>query len=370
MAGLLLLSTDIRAADDLRNGKHDEPATAAFPKRDATSDPLLLLLRAPVIHRELGLQQGQIESIEKVIGEVDEPLWRLRDVQFLNAENSKKAWQLIDQVDLKLGGILERDQQARFRQLLIQARGFDALLTTEVIKGLNLSTDQVRQIAGVFEETRKETQRLQKESAGKAEKLLTSQRKKIVALLTDAQKRQFQNLAGDSYDFGRLPRRFARAPEIRGVEDWINSAPLSLAELRGKVVALHFFTFSCINCVHNQPAYKDWYGRFSGQDVVVLGIQTPEGDGDRIVDNIRKALQQQEIKYPVAIDNRKENWTTWANNMWPAVYLIDKQGYVRYWWYGELNWQGAQGEKLFCKRISDLLAETDEPSRRVDGGKG
>ena len=194
---------------------------------------------------------------------------------------------------------------------------------------------------------------------------MTAQRKKVVALLTDAQKRQFQKLAGDSYDFGHVPQRFARAPEVRGVDDWINSAPLSLAELRGKVVALHFFTFGCINCIHNQPAYKDWHERFSAQDVVLFGIHTPEGESDRKLENIRKAIQEQGIKYPVAVDNQKDNWTAWANHTWPAVYLIDKEGYVRYWWYGELNWQGAQGEKLFRERIAELLAETNEPSRGV-----
>ena len=137
------------------------------------------------------------------------------------------------------------------------------------------------------------------------------------------------------------------APEIRGVDEWINSAPLTLADLRGKVVALHFFTFGCINCVHNQPAYKDWHERFSGKGAVVLGIQTPEGDGDRKLESIRKAIQDQGIAYPVAVDNAKENWNAWANHMWPSVYLIDKEGYVRWWWYGELNWQGAQGEKLY-----------------------
>jgi methionine-R-sulfoxide reductase len=331
----------------------------------------LVLLRAAVIRQELGLQERQIESLEQAIGEVDGPLWRLRDGQFLSAENSKKAWQLIDQVEPKLGGTLSREQHTRLRQLAVQARGLEALLSADVIAGLSLSPDQVRQIGEICEETRKETQRRKKELAWKAEEdsgrqvetFMATQRKKVVALLSDVQKRQFQKLAGDSYDFRYVPRRFVRAPEVRGVDQWINSAPLRLAELRGKVVVLHFFTFGCINCLHNQPAYRDWHERFSRQGAVLLGIHTPEGEDDRKVEKIQSALREQGIVYPVAIDNGKENWTAWANHTWPSVYLIDKEGYVRYWWYGELNWQGAQGEKLFRERIAALLAETAEPGR-------
>ncbi|MGW8258453.1 MAG: redoxin domain-containing protein, partial [Thermoguttaceae bacterium] len=126
---------------------------------------------------------------------------------------------------------------------------------------------------------------------------------------------------------------------------------------RGKVVVLHFFTFGCINCIHNQPAYRDWHERFSGRSVVILGIHTPEGESDRKLENIRKAIEKQKIAYPVAVDNKKENWNAWANHIWPSVYLIDKEGYVRYWWYGELNWKGAEGEKLYREKIAELLAE-------------
>jgi peroxiredoxin len=250
-------------------------------------------------------------------------------------------------------------------QWTTQARGPYALLFPDVIRALKLSPSQVRQIAEILDATRKESQRAQQDSTEKtdtergkeAAKRLAGQRKKAVGVLSEDQKRRLQRLAGPAYDFSRLPRRFARAPEIRGAEPWINSAPRTLAELRGKVVAFHFFTFGCINCIHNQPAYKDWHDRFSARGAVVLGIHTPEGDGDRNVDRVRKAIQDQGILYAVGVDNGKETWTAWSNHTWPAVYLIDKEGYVRYWWYGELNWRGAQGEKLFREKIADLLAE-------------
>jgi methionine-R-sulfoxide reductase len=368
LAGAVLSSGEIVAEEKSPGDKREETTTAAVVTHDAISDPLMMLLRSPSIRRELGLTETQVASLEQTLHDADETLWRLRDAQFLNAENSKKAWQLIDQVELKLGGILNREQQIRFQQLVVQGRGRDALLSANVIEAIRLSSDQVQKVSAVFAETQKATQRLKKESLSKvdadgqqgAEKLLAAQQKKVFAVLTEEQKRRFQKLAGNPYDFGKIPRRYARAPEIRGVDGWVNTAPLTLAKLRGKVVVVHFFTFGCINCVHNQPACKDWHDRFSRQGVVVVGVHTPETAGEKNVESVRNAFRQQGIEYPVAVDNKKENWTAWANNMWPSVYLIDKEGYVRYWWYGELNWQGAGGEKLFRTRIAELLAEGSE----------
>jgi len=365
LGAAFLVAAAVQAGEGSRHEKKDVRATADFARGDATSDPLALLLRAPAIRSELALRQTQVDSLDRLLDGVGEPLWRLRDAQFRDAETSKAAWQLIDRLESSLGDILNREQQTRLRRLLVQARGFHALLSHDVITGLRLAPDRVRQIAEVLEETRKETQRLLREASVKgdvdrsnqAEKLAAAERKKVLALLTDDQKRRWQLLLANHYDFSRLPLRYARAPEVRGVEEWINSTPRTLAELRGKVVVLHFFTFGCINCVHNQPAYKDWHERFSSRGTVVLGIHTPEGESDRNIGSIRKALQDQGIVYPVAVDNKKENWTAWANHTWPSVYLIDKEGYVRYWWYGELNWQGAQGEKLYRKKILELLAE-------------
>jgi peptide-methionine (R)-S-oxide reductase len=154
-----------------------------------------------------------------------------------------------------------------------------------------------------------------------------------------------------------------------GVSEWLNTPPLRLAELRGKVVAVHFFTFGCINCVHNQPAYCDWQERFSDKGLVVLGIHTPEAEHDRNVENVRQAIREQGLEYPIAVDEKKENWGAWANHTWPSVYLIDKEGFVRYWWYGELNWQGAQGEKLFARRIAELLDEESPPTETARKGE-
>lgn len=91
--------------------------------------------------------------------------------------------------------------------------------------------------------------------------------------------------------------------------------------------------------------------------MVVLGIHTPETTSERDVDNLRNAVKDAELDFPVVVDNDKKNWSAWGNSMWPSVYLIDKHGDVRYWWYGELKWQGKDNQLILRKRITELLAE-------------
>lgn len=147
------------------------------------------------------------------------------------------------------------------------------------------------------------------------------------------------------------------APELEKIESWINTEPLALKDLKGKVVVLHFWTFGCINCVRNYPSYIGWHKDFADKGVVVLGVHTPETDGEKVVEKVREKVKQHEIKYPIAVDGAAKTWTAWDNRWWPSTYLIDKEGFVRYRWDGELNWKEVKGEKLMRERIEQLLAE-------------
>jgi peroxiredoxin len=89
-----------------------------------------------------------------------------------------------------------------------------------------------------------------------------------------------------------------------------------------------------------------------------VGVHTPEISRERELDNVRKEAVNAQLMFPILVDTEKKNWDAWGNSMWPSVYLIDKQGYVRYWWYGELNWQGADGEQRMRQRIEELLKES------------
>ena len=127
---------------------------------------------------------------------------------------------------------------------------------------------------------------------------------------------------------GTLPQQAQAAPEFAGIERWFNSAPLTMASLRGRVVLVDFWTFGCVNCLHTVPHVERWHERYRDQGLVVVGVHTPEFGFERSADNLRDALQRLGIRYPVAQDNGYQTWNAWHNRYWPAQYLIDREGRV------------------------------------------
>ncbi len=152
-------------------------------------------------------------------------------------------------------------------------------------------------------------------------------------------------------------KKTAPAPEFRDVTEWINSDPLSMAKLRGKVVLVHFWTNGCYNCVNNYVHYKEWQDRYADQDVIIVGIHAPETKGERDIERIKAQAEKNGLKFPIAVDNDMANWKSWNNRCWPTVYVVDKKGIVRYGWEGELNYQGAKGEETVRKIVDALLRE-------------
>jgi len=148
-----------------------------------------------------------------------------------------------------------------------------------------------------------------------------------------------------------------QAPEPTGISRWINSEPLTLESQRGKVVVLHFWTFGCINCQHNLPYYNQWRKDLAEENVQIVGIHTPETDGEANEGDVVAAVKKLGIEYPVAIDNERATWQAYKNRYWPAIYLIDKSGRVRYRWDGELEYQNAGGDKKVLSIIKRLMAE-------------
>jgi cytochrome c biogenesis protein CcdA/thiol-disulfide isomerase/thioredoxin len=118
------------------------------------------------------------------------------------------------------------------------------------------------------------------------------------------------------------------APEFAGITQWLNSPPLSMASLRGKVVLVDFWTYGCVNCVRTVPQVAQWHERYKDQGLVVVGVHTPEYGFERSTGNVRAALQRLGIRYPVAQDNGYQTWNAWHNRYWPAQYLVDREGRV------------------------------------------
>ncbi|MEK6228758.1 MAG: cytochrome c biogenesis protein DipZ [Actinomycetota bacterium] len=149
------------------------------------------------------------------------------------------------------------------------------------------------------------------------------------------------------------------APDFAGNDRWFNTAggaPLSLQGLRGRVVLVDFWTYTCINCIRTLPYLKAWDRRYRDKGLTIVGVHTPEFPFERDADNVHRAIAQNGLRYPVAQDNAYTTWNAWGNQYWPAKYLIDAQGQVRYAHFGEGGYKESE------RAIRALLADA--------GGKG
>ncbi len=126
-----------------------------------------------------------------------------------------------------------------------------------------------------------------------------------------------------------------KAPELKGIAAWINSPPLTLSELKGKVVLIDFWTYSCINCLRTIPHLEKWYQDYKDKGFVIIGVHTPEFAFERDLDNVKKAVRDLGITYPVALDNNYATWNAYHNQYWPAHFLVDQEGVIRMEHFGE-----------------------------------
>ncbi|HVC85987.1 MAG TPA: cytochrome c biogenesis protein DipZ [Gaiellaceae bacterium] len=149
---------------------------------------------------------------------------------------------------------------------------------------------------------------------------------------------------------GALPD-YGVAPALHAGGAWINSPPLTLAKLRGKVVLVDFWTYSCINCLRTLPHLKAWYAAYRDKGLVIIGVHTPEFAFEHVTSNVEAAVKRLGIAYPVMQDNQYKTWDNYANEYWPAEYLIDRQGHIRHTHFGEGEY--SQTESLIRRLLGD-----------------
>lgn len=133
-----------------------------------------------------------------------------------------------------------------------------------------------------------------------------------------------------------------RMPELDSLKIWLNSAPLTRQQLRGKVVLIDFWTFGCINCQRALPYVKSWSEKYRDQGLVVIGVHAPEFAYERNVDNVRRAAERMSLNFPIAIDNDFVLWRLFGNQYWPANYFIDAQGRIRFHHFGEGEYEKSE----------------------------
>lgn len=158
-----------------------------------------------------------------------------------------------------------------------------------------------------------------------------------------------------------------KAPSISGIDAWINSEPLQLDNLKGKVILVDFWTYSCINCKRTLPYLNDWYDKYHDKGLVIIGVHTPEFDFEKNLDNVKNAVKVDNIKYPVALDNKFVTWRNFNNEYWPAHYLIDKTGNVVYTHLGEGDYDVAENNIRYLLGINssalDKVSVQDQVSQ-------
>ena len=161
----------------------------------------------------------------------------------------------------------------------------------------------------------------------------------------------------------RLPVE-GQLPSFDGATGWLNSAPLTQSDLRGKVVLVNFWTYTCINWLRQLPYVRAWAGKYSDHGLVVIGVHTPEFSFEHQVDNVRRAVQEMRVGYPVALDSDYAVWHAFGNHYWPALYFADTQGGIRHHHFGEGEYR--RSEMIIQKLLAGAGFRTSNDVVSVD----
>ena len=177
-----------------------------------------------------------------------------------------------------------------------------------------------------------------------------------------------QNLEGQTPNAQKVnisaDSEYPVAPEVQGISNWINSNPLTLQSLRGKVVLIDFWTYSCVNCLRTLPYVNRWYDTYKDQGLVVIGVHAPEFAFEHDFANVQQAVTRYGITYPVALDNDFATWHAFKNQYWPAHYFIDANGKIRHQHFGEGGYE--ESENIIRKLLSEANHhEVVDPKEQV-----
>jgi peroxiredoxin len=302
--------------------------------------------------------------LEEQLREIGGPWWRAR-----NLPPDEQRAVVAQQTELLRGRLEKRlsaKQWTRLNQLETQAQGTRCLLRADIAQRLGLTPEQQSRLQKLADDTttRQREYQVTVEKGTPDQTLKTAwleqQQREVtesVGLLDARQQKLMQEILGSQVDLSQAQRVFPMAPEFAADSLWIGPSPGNMSDLRGRVVVVHFYAFQCINCQRNFPHYCRWGEQWNDKGVVLVGIQTPETSAERDLARVQQAATQDGFNFPVIMDTEQRNWQAWGNTMWPTVYVIDKHGYIRMWWQGELNWQGATGDSKISELVEQLLKE-------------
>ena len=155
-----------------------------------------------------------------------------------------------------------------------------------------------------------------------------------------------------------------KLPAFDGATAWLNGEPLTAADVLGRVVLVSFGTYTCINWIRSLPYVRAWADKYASEGLVVVGVQTPEFDFEGDLDNVRRALKEMDVRYPVAVDNDYAVWRAFDNHYWPALYFADAQGRIRHHHFGEGEYE--ESEMVLQMLLRDAGAEVEQGLVRIE----
>jgi peroxiredoxin len=307
------------------------------------------------------LSARQLVSFEATLRAVDKALWpsRIRPL----VEQRKLIAELEDKLMSEVERLYGAGKVERLRQIELQAQGSRILVRPEIEAFLRLDAKQRKKLSDLFAENDRLAALAVTKPPVDPHKLEAFKDAKAAepdnarAVLTAAQAERIRKAMGPPIDTSKLKRIYPFAPELIDSGYWSTSERKTLESLRGKVVLVHFYAFQCHNCVANFGHYKRWDETLKKRGVQLIGIQTPETSAERDPEKVTSAANKEGFQFPVLIDVESKNWDAWGNTMWPTVYVIDKKGYIRFWYQGELNWQGATADQNIENLIDELVKE-------------
>ncbi len=191
----------------------------------------------------------------------------------------------------------------------------------------------------------------------------------FIASGVDAQSLFTRNVTGSGTEITGLENGLSTpypAPEFVGIEAWLNSPPLTMQSLKGKVVLVDFWTYSCINCVRTLPTITRWDKEYRDKGLAIVGVHAPEFEFEKKLDNVQAALTHHGIRYPVALDNTLSTWDNFNNRYWPAHYLIDREGRIVYTHFGEGEYDVTENNIRFLLGLKGKSA-AQQPETALSG---
>jgi hypothetical protein len=324
-------------------------------------DVSILLVRDPVVQHELELNERQRERADHALTDLDALVFAYRGQD--SSSIAREMLGTLRKAERKLRSALTRKQYQRLRNIVIRAQGYTALFELDTIRRLKLTDAQIKDLRKTLGKAYRAVAEFQAPD-GETDPMLERAREqmerageaRVNELLTPEQREEWAMLRGAPFDFSKVLPAAPRAPEITGINAWINSEPLTLADLRGKVVLVHFWAYGDRGSVANYPAYRAWQEAYGDSGLVVIGVHTPEYPEELEFDAVAAQAKLNDLEFSIAIDNDAATWHAWRNVTWPAIYLVDRQGLVRYWWSGPLKRGETDGQAIVAKQIEDLLA--------------